>query len=230
MRPGVWLRRVGDWRVEHVPYDYLTGQVDLDAPPKGLLHTTQGSTIEGALSVFRVHYAPNFTLGPDARKRVRVLQHAPLGTMGQALANKSGGVETNRVVRAQIELVGFSQFQAKWLPEGETLRALIALMDEVGQACNIPLAHVTVDRDPAKWAKATGWVGHRDCPENDHVDPGSFDYRKAFDLIRARPGGQDPAARSRPRVSDRVRTAPLKRRAKKAPPTSCHVSDLGARG
>jgi hypothetical protein len=107
MKTG-WLTRAGAFRVEHVPYPYLGSPVNTYAPAKGLLHTTQGSSIEGALSVFRVHYAPNFTVGADAKKKVRILQHAPLGVMGHALANKAGGVETNRVVRAQIEIVGFS--------------------------------------------------------------------------------------------------------------------------
>jgi hypothetical protein len=32
---------------------------------------------------------------------------------------------------------------------------------------------------------ATGWVGHIDAPENDHVDPGKLNYRRLFQLAGA---------------------------------------------
>jgi hypothetical protein len=68
MRAG-WLAHAGDHKVEHVTWPYVAAlpTIDLRHPPLGLLHTTQGPTIEGALSVFRQHYAPHFTVGVDAR-------------------------------------------------------------------------------------------------------------------------------------------------------------------
>lgn len=224
MRQG-WLTKVGPYRVEHVPYSYLGAHVALSAPAKGLLHTTEGATIEGALSVFRQHYAPNFTVGPDTHKKIRVLQHAPLGVMGHALANKSGGVETNRVVRAQIEIVGFSVLDRKWLPAEPTLAALVELMFALEEACDIPRRHVDVGRDSHLWDAASGWVGHRDAPENDHVDPGLFNYKAVF--TRMALVADPPLAKTqpKPRAVDKATTLPLRARARGATPASCHVTD-----
>ena len=178
-----WLTKAGPYKVEHVACPRPSRPVDLKHPPLGLLHTTQGPTIEGALSVFRTHYAPHFTVGGDSKKRGRILQHVPLGEMAAALMNAAGGVETNREVRVQIEIVGFCAAKA-WLPKEPTLSMLIALLAELRDAADIPLNHPTVARNHEKWMHATGWVGHADAPENDHTDPGHLDY--AALLARAR--------------------------------------------
>jgi N-acetylmuramoyl-L-alanine amidase len=175
-----WLDRAGAHRVEHVPCPNPGQPVDLHAPPKGIMHTTEGS-FEGSLAVFRQHFAPHFMVGRDARKAVRILQLVPLETMAAALENRPGGVETNRVCRAQIELVGFSKHEL-WLPEQEVAEALAALMLALRDAAGIPLRHVIAGRKPDLWVKAAGWLGHIDVPENSHWDPGNLDWHALLKL------------------------------------------------
>lgn len=213
-----WLTHAGPYKVEHMPMPRPGLPVDLAHPPLGLIHTTQGPTIEGALSVFRQHYAPTFTVGVDAKRRGRLVQHVPLGEMAAALMNAAGGVETNRVVRVQIEVVGYA-LNTVWLPSEPTRSMLVALLAELEHAAGIPLRHPIVVRDPVKWRAASGWVGHVDAPENDHVDPGKLNYRRLFQLAgeELELGAQ---VRPKPRKHLPVisKTAALKRRAKKTPP------------
>lgn len=209
-----WLTSACGHKVEHIPCPRPGQRVTLTAPPKGVLHTTEGSTVEGALAVFRQHYAPHFTVGVDRKGRGRILQHVPLGEMAAALENHPGGVETNRVVRAQIEVVGFSK-KTQWLPLQPTLGLLAKLLAEL-QAAGIQLRHPYVKRDPQRWTVSNGWVGHVDVPENVHWDPGQLNYQRLFRLARL--ADPDLRVRKRPRVSLPVgRTAALRRAAKKGP-------------
>lgn len=214
-----WLTKVGAWRVEHYPLPYFHAPIDLAAPRKGVLHTTEGSTLEGALSAYRSKgFCPNFTLGKDARGKTRVLQHKPLGIMGSTLANPSGGVDTNRLVMAQIELVGFSK-KDLWYPEKDDADALTALMGALCIEAKIPLQWQLVRRDPRLWTRVQGWCGHIDVPENYHWDPGQLDHKRL--MVKVREKIAFPTGRKTPRKLDKVRTLPLKRRAKKAQPEAC---------
>ena len=226
-----WLTRVGKFRVEHVPLPYWHGNVDLSAPRKGILHTTEGSSIEGALSAYRSkNFTPTFTLGRDLRKKVRVMQHKPLGIMGSTLANASGGVETNRVALVQIELVGFSQ-KDLWYPDEEVADALTSLVAAVSDEGKIPLKWNGCKRSASCWSKVAGWMGHIDVPENFHWDPGQFDTKRLMAQSSAKVAEDGPPRqRKRPRLTDKVRTIPVKRRAKKAEPTSCDHMVSGGGG
>lgn len=221
MRKG-WLSHAGKFRVEHYPCPNPGEPVDFGAPAKGILHTTEGS-LPSALAVFRRHFAPTFTVAPG-----RILQHVPLGTMAAALENHSGGVQTNRDCRVQIEVVGFSQ-KTLWLPHSSTLAPLASLMRVLVQAAGIPLRHVPVGRNPRMWERTSGWLGHIDVPENSHWDPGHVDYHR---LLRVAQLSQHPVHRAppgwievkpKPRKTDRVRTLALRARARRAKPVSCHT-------
>lgn len=179
MTTAEWLTKVGPYKVEHVPAPGPSEPWDRWVPAKGLLHTTEGSNVEGALSVFRVHFRPKFTVGRDRKRKVRILQHSPLSRMDAALANLAGGVETNRHVRVQVEIVGFSQSHT-WLPSSEVTDALAHLLLVCRDRLDIPLRHRSVNRDVKLWDKTAGWVGHRDAPENNHIDPGALDYSALF--------------------------------------------------
>lgn len=172
MRTG-YLTRAGGFTVEQVVCpDY--GKVDAAAPPKGVLHTTEGS-FESALAVFRQRNAPHFLVGRDSLNRVRILQLVRLGRVAGALENHPGGVETNRVCRVQVEIAGRSQ-HASWLPDDAVTDALARLMATLVDAADIPLQHHTVGRDPETWLAVSGWVGHADVPENTHWDPGGLKW------------------------------------------------------
>jgi hypothetical protein len=183
LRTG-WLSHAGTFKVEHVPFTDA-GPLLPDAinVRRGVQHTTEGETLEGALAAYRTKQcAPTFTLGHDAKQRVRILQHVPLGHAARALENHPGGVETNRVVIAQIELVGVSQ-QSKWLPAPPVEDALASLYAVLYAATGIPLVHVAnLRRSPKRWQEKPGWYGHADVPENNHIDPRGLNYASVFAL------------------------------------------------
>jgi hypothetical protein len=177
MRHG-WLAKAGNFTVEKIPCpDY--GTVDESVPAKGVMHTTEGSW-ESALSEFRQKFAPTFMVGRDKTGRVRIAQLMPLGRMAGALKHV-GYPPTNGWARVQIEIAGHSHFNEPWLPDAGVHEALSALMAELVDAAGIPLHHVPIRRNAEAWRSVSGWVGHVDVPHNDHVDPGSLNYKALFD-------------------------------------------------
>ena len=172
--------------VRQVPMGTDWGPVDMSSPPKGVAHTTEGLSevpnYGGA--------SPHFTIGQKS-----VSQHRPLGHMAGTLRNESGGVETNRLVRLQFELVGFSSLKP-WLPESSFQReALAGLFEFAEKELDIPKMHVwpdaledghvwaTIDnpRRPKKFPDVAGWYFHGEVPENTHWDMGSCLISKLMD-------------------------------------------------
>jgi hypothetical protein len=165
-----------------------TGPVNLRAPRAGVLHTTEGS-FEGAYNEFRTKYAPHFLIGRDKAGKVRIVQFVSLGNYASALENHSGGVETNTIAVAQIELVGYSK-QAPWQADAGVSDALASLLAELHTVCGIPLTRPFSDAMPpgpwavesfsrrhaGKWGRVAGWYGHIEIPENSHWDPGAYKW------------------------------------------------------
>ena len=58
-----WLETAGKFTVEHVPCPHFSEPVNLAGPRTGVIHTTEGGSIDGAMSVFRQHFAPHFVVG-----------------------------------------------------------------------------------------------------------------------------------------------------------------------
>lgn len=173
-----WLNSAAGIPVERVRVPCLSAGVSEGLPPKGVAHTTEGSWA-GAMSVFRRHYAPHFMVGRDG-SRVRIVQFCPLGTSAAALANRAGGVETNRWARAQIEIVGYSQ-RTRWLPDPGVLKAYAALLYELRSAAGIPLRYVpNPTRNATVWRNSAGWFAHAGVPENSHWDVGQLDWPAAL--------------------------------------------------
>jgi hypothetical protein len=155
------------------------------------MHTIEGNLGSG-LSVFQQHFAPHFAL--DGR---RIVQMIPLGMIACALENHPGGVETNRITRAQIEVAGKSQ-EKSWLPDAQTADALADLMATLKLTADIPLTRPFPENMPpkpwavanfkrrqaGKWGRTAGWFGHVEVPENAHWDPGALAWGKL--LTRAR--------------------------------------------
>jgi hypothetical protein len=183
-----WLTETIEGRtIEHIPCPNPGGVVDETAPPTGVIHTIEGSLSSG-LSVFRSHYAPHFALGGE-----RIIQLVPLGTMAAALENHPGGVETNSITRAQIEIAGHSS-EAPWHCDEETAASLADLLATLLSAAEIPLERPFPDEMPAKpwatydferrkagkWGHVAGWFGHVEVPENAHWDPGAFQWSKTI--------------------------------------------------
>lgn len=201
-----WLKKtIGGRTIEHIPCPNPGGAVDEGAPPTGVVHTIEGS-LESGLGVFRVHYAPHFTLEGQ-----RIIQLVPLGTMAAALENHAGGVETNSITRAQIEIAGHSSEQP-WVCDDATSEALADLMATLADAAEIPLERPFPDQMPAKpwatydftrrkagkWGREGGWYGHVEVPENAHWDPGAFEWSKILQRANALVGATRSSLSARP--------------------------------
>lgn len=221
-----WLTQAGPYRVEHYPFSYLSGDVDWSQPPKGVLHTTEGPTIEGALAVFshpQTRYAPVFTCGPDHSGRRRILQHCPLGVQGWALEHTSYP-PTNQWARVQIEFAHVSS-PHQWTPAPPDIDMLGWLFAELSlpSTAGIPLKHfVNPQRSGTVWQRSRGWCGHVDVPENHHVDPQAMNWPVVMAAATTRQtqlrkaGSPTGAILAKPRAADRVTTLGLRVRAKLA--------------
>ena len=199
-----WLDVCGKYTVEHVPCPHFSQPVDLDAPRTGVIHTTEGDSIDGALSVFKQHFAPQFLVGPG-----RILQLVQVGTIGAAL------VTHNDHAIVQIEVVGFSK-QTPWIFDDATLDALASLLATCKVEYGIELCHPWPDGDyglygdnphrhAGKWGAVSGWFGHGDVPSPDeHWDPGALEWSKLFAAAAAKtdilgaPAWAPPAEPPRP--------------------------------
>ena len=186
------LDRVGRFNVEQIGgIPHFPAPFDRAAPPAGGLHTTEGSTIEGALSVFKQHYAPQFLVGHDHLGKMRVLQLVQVGTIGAALEHH------NDLARVQVEVAGFSR-QVPWRFDDETCEAVAALMAACKSEYGIPLSHPWPDgdfglagpnkhRSSGRFGHIPGWFGHGDIPDNSHWDPGALQWGRLFALAEKMP-------------------------------------------
>ncbi len=161
-------------------------------------HSTEGTSLP---SYGGGSSAPTLTAVPDFKaKRLVWYQHFPFDMSARALVNQSGGVETNTLNVAQVEVVGTCdpKTRDKWKKEGRTflympelpdwaVRDLGAFSKWAKDKHGVPLtADVTFKAYPGsygkngvrmsfeKWNNYRGHCGHQHVPENDHGDPGSF--------------------------------------------------------
>jgi hypothetical protein len=163
-------------------------------PKRLVLHTTEGWSIESALSAYRAKtIAPQFTVDFVAR---RWLQHVDTDRAASAMANLSGGVQTNRDGAVQMEIVGFaaytqdiSDMDLRWL--GQILRLIceregIDLNNHpafVGtEAGTIATTTAPQRMSYTAWENFNGVCGHQHVPENHHWDPGRFPYDRMLEL------------------------------------------------
>lgn len=160
----------------------------MDQTGIGVCHTTEGSSVAGALAMLSQNFdASHFVVGED-----RIIQCRPLGVQAAALHSPQ-----NQFAELQIECVGFSQ-QHLWLfdewdkhtyqvgtkqvpipiPKGSTLKPLAALMAWAVQNRNIPLVRPSADwqedmsdvkpfpssnnsrRTSGVWPNIKGFYGH----------------------------------------------------------------------
>lgn len=152
------------------------------APWRGVLHTTEGPTLDAALGSFRsTNFWPHLTIEP---KTLRVVQHLPLTIGARALSDSIGPENSMRCV--QIEIVGFAAETPTWAPE--QLAFVRSVMRQVEAAVPIPrssglafLDAAGVNRTPSNrmtldsWKRFSGWCGHQHAPGENHWDPGAID-------------------------------------------------------
>lgn len=101
----MWLPGFDRWEIPGragIPYDEYDD-------PKCMWHSTQGTSIEGAVSAYSA-YPPQLIVDP---RRKRKIQHISLARAGYALWNED--VDDSRCV--QVEVVGFSEDAPYWSNE-----------------------------------------------------------------------------------------------------------------
>jgi len=153
---------------------------------KLLLHSTEGNSIEGAISSYRLRNTwPHLTV--DAHNYT-IADHLPLEWSARSLANAPGGVQTNLAgaILVQIELVGHAE-----APElfGDLEWFARSVVEPICWHLDIPLTcDVSFIPYPASygigagqrlsggaWVDYSGIIGHQHVPENYHGDPGAID-------------------------------------------------------
>ena len=179
-----------------------------DVPTKLVLHTTETAGLPGYR---RGYAAPQVTYYPA---RDTFYQHAPLDTAGMALLHPRGTVETNHAAAVQLEIVSYS---AEWMVDrygGSRIK--VSALPELALARIGAFARWISERDAdfeirwdapvrtdsrcagadsacrlsdAEWLAATGLVGHRRVPHNDHWDPGALNIGR---IVRYALGDETP--------------------------------------
>lgn len=179
------------WYQDNYPGDSMESNVIV-------WHSTEGTSIPtyngGSI-------APNFTAMPDfTNKRLVWYQHFDFDVSSRALENHSGGVETNTLNAAQIEVVGTCDpsTHKKW----GTARPHLYMADlpdwvirDMAEFAAWAHTHHGVILESgltfkpydssygtrngvrlsgAKWLNFYGHCGHMHVPENVHGDPGAF--------------------------------------------------------
>lgn len=167
---------------------FLTGYTK-----RGVLHTTQGGTVTGAISAYkRSNSWPHFTVGQDGK----VHQHIPISKAARALQNLSGGVETNRAGAIQIEVVGFAAVTVWPQVQVEAVRALMRWIEAqtgiqpIGVKQGGPEQyglHNPLEFTNEQWKTYNGWCGHQNVPENLHWDPGAIDIYTLLPITEIKP-------------------------------------------
>jgi hypothetical protein len=164
----------------------VSGTYVSNAAWKIVIHTTEGSSIEGAEKAYadRNDY-PHATI--DGGRR-RAVQHLPFDRPARALKHPAGGVETNNARTLQFELVGFAGQAADWSHDdlawiGAQLAPVAAAYGVqlvsppfYGDGCGWTLATATARQRLGRmdWLAFNGLIGHQHVPGNDHWDPGAF--------------------------------------------------------
>lgn len=156
--------------------------------PKALAHTTEGTSIDGAVNAYR-SYPPHLIVDPWKRRKV---QHVDLERGAYALWNADA--DDSRCY--QVEIVGFAEDTPDW--SDDVLRWLgeeLAL--PLHEYCGVPyrvvwkgfkspadVNYILASPDsPLRLTQIeldsfTGWLGHQHIPRDGHWDPGGLNVPK----------------------------------------------------
>jgi hypothetical protein len=178
------------------------GTYDETGHPKGILHTTEGTSLAGAESAFR-SYPPH--IGYDPNTRV-VHQYIRLDRCSYALK----GSESDDEFGIQVEIVGFAA-QTHTYPEAWYRNIGEDIIRPLRQIVGIPNNYLTFHGDgegiilaspsspirlsDADFRNYSGWVGHQHVPAPDeHWDPGRFNIALALTYSEDDMHDTDPSA------------------------------------
>lgn len=192
--PGDWM---DGWEV--IDATYPGGSLVDNGRRKGVFHSTEGPSIEAAVSAYQTNTGwPNATVDPYKLRRV---QHYPIGVTSRGLEHPAGTPPTNNAVIFQIEIVGTAlapedctdamrPFALASLTPAQLEWLATEVIVPVSDACGIPVAlgvdvsvgapRMTTDA----FALYSGWLTHSVAPSQPggHWDPGHLDVPA---LIRA---------------------------------------------
>lgn len=206
MPPDIWLPGYERWELPGVP------GLPFDQPdnPKALLHSTEGSSIPGAVEAYK-QYPPQLCVDPVRRRKV---QHISLTRGGYALWNQDA--DDSRAF--QVEIVGFAarmheldEATLKWLGEEVLLPLheyggvpLVVVPRGFRRDGEMPYA-LADDASPLRLTQAefdafSGILGHQHVPGDDHWDPGGLRVDKMSGYARSR-----IAARNTPNPETTIR-------------------------
>lgn len=139
-------------------------------------HTTEGSSIEGAVAAYRASgVCPTFTIQVTAGRRI-LYQHLPLNRMASALRHPAGTLPTNTANTTQIEIVGFASNSGHWPNDMYHYLSLLAKWIVKHKGGNLSYDKISWGNPrrmtQLEWVSYTGQCGHVHAPGNDHTDPG----------------------------------------------------------
>lgn len=152
---------------------------------KIVYHTTEGSSVDGAVSALRSANAASHFVIDAHGKRPELVQLVPLNLAARSLAHPSGP-ETNRANAIQIEIVGFAREAHDWSDRTYSniadLTRWISRVFGVPHRCKVSFkvsgAAKLSGQDFYEYA---GLIGHQHVPGNDHTDPGDFRVGKILE-------------------------------------------------
>lgn len=186
------------------------------SPPDELIHTTEGVDLDSAIATLKAKFSPSqWACGEN-----RIAQLRPLWAQGAA-------VDTQNAYFMQVENVAKSQLTL-WLPATETLNPLVALTAMlhrehlITSGTSRPKAleglPLVLDKLPAAvstYYRRTlapeptndGVRGHVDSKDDEHWDPGSFDYPTFFALVEGVLGDDEMSAEDKLKLEKAANSA-----------------------
>jgi hypothetical protein len=167
--------------IQHAPI--VTGPMVPGAVPKIVLHTTEGSSLEGANTTLTENQdEPHFLLDTQSGE---CIQYVSLEQFSRSLEHPVGTPSTNAGGCIQIEMVGFAADTPDWSAhQYHTIAELCYLI--TGHVPVMPTADKKFVAEGAErvgqshWVRAHGFFGHEHVPNNTHTDPGAFDIEHLF--------------------------------------------------
>jgi len=172
---------------QRVVFDHSKGEVFAQEVRAVCFHTTEGSTAQGAFSVYASQIAcPHMTVQYNNNTRY---QHVPLTASAYALQrgdrNHRCAVQTNKSGIIQVELVGFAAETPYWTEEQLQWVGTQVLAPILDAHPQIPYVVYDGPRmNEAQWSAWEGGLcGHADvcCQPAGHWDPGDLDLNKILD-------------------------------------------------
>lgn len=162
-------------------------------PGKLLLHTTEGSSIEGAIAAYRAANSwPHTTVDYMFGHPYRICRHLDYDLSGRALRNEAGGVQTNTAGVIQIEVVGAASrpHEIDWVTFAREVVGPLCRAHTIPVVSTLPWVPypASYGKGAAQrlggeaWLAYRGILGHQHAPENSHGDPGAIPIA---DVLRA---------------------------------------------